>query len=127
MAEVTYAVKRTNPRFPFFADAEINLRDGKWLPAQLSELSSRGCYVDTLEPLPIGTEFHLWICDSVNVCELDGKVIYEHTGGGLGVIGMGVLFGQMSSEQHATIDAWLSELSGNRPKASQQISQAQTL
>lgn len=112
MSEPTYAVKRMNPRFQFSAEAEITLRDGTWLPAQLAEISSRGCYVDTLEPLPVGTEFELSISDGLNTCDLPGKVIYEHTGGGLGVIGMGVLFGRMGFEQHSAIDSWLLELAG---------------
>jgi len=107
MPEQAYAAKRRGPRFPFAAEAEITLRDGSWLPAQLCELSARGCYVDTLEAIPVGTEFRLSICDGLNTCELPGKVIYEHTGGGLGVIGMGVLFGEMQAEQHSTIDAWM--------------------
>lgn len=113
MGEPTYAVKRTNPRFQFCAEAEITLRDGTWLPAQLAEISARGCYVDTLEPLPLGTEFELSISDGMNTCELPGKVIYEHTGGGLGVVGMGVLFGSMGFEQHSAIDSWLLELAGH--------------
>ncbi|HEY6467256.1 MAG TPA: PilZ domain-containing protein [Candidatus Acidoferrales bacterium] len=112
MSEPTYAVKRMNPRFQFSAEAEITLRDGTWLPAQLAEISARGCYVDTLEPLPVGTEFELSISDGMNTCDLSGKVIYEHTGGGLGVIGMGVLFGNMGFEQHSAIDSWLLELAG---------------
>jgi PilZ domain-containing protein len=117
MAEATYAIKRNNPRYPFFADAEITLPDGTSLPAQLSELSARGCYVDTLEPVPIGTNFHLSIWEALNTCEVDGKVIYEHSGGGLGVIGMGVLFQEMPAEQHSKIDGWLTQLAGNREKA----------
>jgi hypothetical protein len=107
MPKQMYATKRMNPRFPFTAEAEITLRDGSWLPAQLCELSVRGCYVDTLEPLPVGTEFRLSICDGLNTCELPGKVIYEHAGGGLGITGMGVLFGEMQAQQHYTLDAWL--------------------
>jgi hypothetical protein len=118
MAEPSYAVKRMNPRFPFFADAEITLRNGKWLPAQLSEISSRGCYIDTLEPIPVGTDLDLCICDGVSTCELNGKVIYKHSGGGLGVVGMGVLFGEMGTEQHSTIDTWLRGLAENRAKIS---------
>jgi hypothetical protein len=112
MGELTYAVKRMNPRFQFCAEAEITLRDGTWLPAQLAEISSRGCYVDTLEAIPVGTEFELSISDGMNTCELPGKVIYEHTGGGLGVVGMGVLFGNLGFEQHSAIDSWLLELAG---------------
>ncbi len=76
MAEGHYAVERTNPRFSFFADAEVTLRDGTGVRAQLAELSSRGCYIDALEPIPIRTklekcsicilaaasEFSAWAC-----------------------------------------------------------------
>jgi hypothetical protein len=117
MAERNYAVKRTNPRFPFVAEAEITLQDGSWLPAQLCELSVRGCYVDTLEPIPVGTEFRLSIRDGANSCELPGKVLYEHNGGGFGVIGMGVLFGNMQPEQLSTIDSWMQiAASGGNPQ-----------
>ena len=112
MADGPYAVRRANPRFSFFADAEVTLRDGTGVRAQLAELSSRGCYIDTLEPIPIRTKLHLRICDGMSTCELPGKVIYMHSGGGFGIFGMGVLFGEMGPEQHSTIDAWLRRLAG---------------
>ncbi len=59
MAEVPFASKRANPRFSFFADAEITLKDGTSVPTQIAELSARGCYVGALVPIPIGTEFRL--------------------------------------------------------------------
>lgn len=118
MPKTTYPVKRTNPRFPFSAEAEIILQDGTWMPAQIAEISARGCYVDTLEPIPVGTEFDLSICDGTHTCELPGKVIYEHTGGGLGVIGMGVVFGNVGFDQHSAIDAWLLELAGHYSNSS---------
>jgi|SRR5579872_121996 len=114
MAETSYAVKRANPRFPFFADGEVTLHDGTCVLTQLSELSSRGCYMGTLEPIPTGTELRLCICDGSNTCELHGKVIYLHSGGGLGIFGMGVLFGEMSAEQQLAIDAWLHELASKQ-------------
>jgi hypothetical protein len=107
-----YVKKRMTPRFPFSADAEIILRDGKSLPAQVTELSARGCYLDTLEFVPLGEELQLSICDPTTACEVHGKVIYEHSGGGLGVVGMGVVFGEMDQQQHSTIDAWLRRASG---------------
>ena len=110
MAQASYAVKRTNPRFKFFADAKATLRDGTFVFGQLCELSSRGCYIDTLEPIPIGTQLLLRICDGMDSCELQGRVIYMHSGSGLGIFGMGVLFGEMAVDQHSTIDAWLRQL-----------------
>src|SRR6267143_290373 len=69
MAEAPYAVKRANPRFSFFADADVTLRDGTGVRAQLAELSSRGCYIDALEPIPIRTKLRLRICDGMSTCE----------------------------------------------------------
>ena len=114
MAENPYPTNRANPRFSFFADAEITLRDGNLVPAQLTELSARGCYVDTLEPIAIGTNLRLRICDGTNTCELHGKVIYMHSGGGLAMFGMGVVFGDMEEEQHSAIGAWVRELASKQ-------------
>ncbi len=116
MAEASYTVKRANPRFSFFADAEVTLRDGTGVRGQLAELSSRGCYIDTLEPIPIRTKLRLRICDGMSTCELNGKVLYMHSGGGFGIFGMGVLFEEMGPEQHSTIGAWLRKLAGRPGK-----------
>ena len=116
MAEATYAVRRTNPRFSFFADVEVTFRDGTSIPAQITELSSRGCYIETLKPILMGTELLLSICDGLNTNELHGKVIYVQSGGGLGLFGMGVQFGEMGAEQRSVIDTWLRELAGHRGK-----------
>lgn len=110
MADRSSWKKRANPRFSFFADAEANLSDGTVVPAQLAELSSRGCYIGSLIPIPVGTEFRLGISDGMRTCELQGKVIYLHSSNGLGLFGMGVLFGQVAAEQRSVIDAWLDEL-----------------
>jgi PilZ domain len=80
------------------------------VPAQLSELSARGCYVDALQPLAVGTEMRLSICYGANTCELEGKVIYKHSGAGMGLFGMGVVFRHVGIEQHRLIETWLSQL-----------------
>lgn len=112
MLETRYAVRRTNPRYSFFADAEVTLRDGTSVRGQLAELSSRGCYIDTLQPIPPRTKLNIRICDGVSTCELHGKVLYLHSGGGLGIFGMGVVFEGMRSEQQSAITAWLRSLAG---------------
>lgn len=106
--------RRVNPRYTFFADAEATLPDGTLVLGQLSELSSRGCYIDTLEPIPIGTQFHLRICDGLNSCELQGRTIYMHSGSGLGIFGIGVLFGELPVSPRSAIEVWLNELAGKR-------------
>jgi hypothetical protein len=112
----TYKAKRTSPRFSFFADAELSLRDGTGVRGQIAELSSRGCYIDTLEPIPVRTKLRLRICDGMTTCELHGKVLYMHSGGGFGIFGMGVLFEEMGPEQHSAIHAWLDKLAGRPGK-----------
>ncbi len=110
MVEDRYKVRRTNPRFSFFANAEVTLRDGTGVRAQLAELSSRGCYIDALEPIPLRTKLHLRICDGMRTCELQGRILYMHSGGGFGIFGMGVLFEEIEAEQQFAIDKWLREL-----------------
>jgi hypothetical protein len=118
MANGPYAVRRVNPRFSFFADAEVTLRNGTGVRAQVAELSSRGCYIDTLEPIPTRTQLRLRICDGMRTCELNGKVIYMHSGGGFGIFGMGVVFEDMAAEQQSTIDTWLRGRAGHFGKDS---------
>jgi hypothetical protein len=114
MAEASFAKRRANPRFSFLAEAEVTLDDGTSVLGQISELSSRGCYIDILQPVPIGTEFRLSISDGTSSSELTGKVIYVHSGGGLGIFGIGVLFAEMTVGQHSALDMWLRELAGKR-------------
>ena len=107
MTDEAFAQKRTGQRRSFLADADIILSDGTSIPAQLDELSLHGCYLDTLEPIAVGTAFHLRIVDGDTTCELQGQVIYAHSGSGLGIFGAGVAFTEMSARQCSAINAWL--------------------
>ena len=114
MAEAVYAVKRGNPRYSFFAEAEGILRDGSSLPAQVFELSSHGCYIDALQPLAVGLKFRLRISNGPRTCELPAKVIYLHVGYGFALYGMGIAFGEMSVEERTEIESWLRELAAKQ-------------
>jgi PilZ domain-containing protein len=107
MPEASFLIPRTAPRFSFVAEAEVVMGAGDEtrVVARISELSSGGCYVDTVNPFPEGTELRLCIRYGCSTCEFTGKIIYTHTG-----YGMGVVFGEMAAEQRATLDAWLGEL-----------------
>jgi PilZ domain len=113
MADNQHRMMRSNPRYPFFADAEVTLRDGSSVVAQLEQLSARGCYIDALEPIPIRTKMRLRISDGMSSCELQGQIIYMHSGGGLGIWGMGVRFEDLNPEQHSTLESWLRSLAKN--------------
>ena len=102
MTETTYTVRRTTPRFTFIAEAEVV---GVGDRSRVSELSARGCYVDTINPLPKGTDTRLCIRYGCSTCEFPVKVIYTHAG-----FGMGVIFGELNAEQSATLGVWLDEL-----------------
>ena len=116
MGETSFAIRRANPRFAFFAEAEAALSDGTLVPAQVSELSSRGCYIDTLEPIPIGTQLRLRISDGMSSCEVPGKVIYMHSGYGMGIFGLGVVFGNIAAEQLSAVNKWLRDLALKKTK-----------
>ena len=106
MPEPVYSIPRINPRFAFIAEAEVaELGEGTRIVARVSELSVRGCYVDTVNPFPEGTELRLRIRFGCSSCELPGEVIYTHSG-----YGMGVRFGPPAAEHRATLEAWLDEL-----------------
>lgn len=102
MSDTPYAVARTTPRFTFIAEAEIV---GMLDYSRVSELSARGCYIDSINPLPKGTDVRLRIRYGCSTCEFSGSVIYTHAG-----FGMGVMFGELTSEQRSTLDVWLDEL-----------------
>jgi hypothetical protein len=110
MAEPKFAVKRANPRFLFSAEAEAILRDGRPIAAQVFELSLRGCYIDTIEPIPVGTKLDLHISNGASILELPARVIYADSGSGMGVFGMGLVFENVLAEQNVAIEARLSEL-----------------
>lgn len=114
MKEAPLAKKRANPRFDFFADAEMTLSNGTSVLGQLSELSAKGCCITTLRSIPILAEVRLRLSDGVSSCEVSGKVIYVNVGGGLGIFGIGVVFGEMSVGGHSTIDKWLRDLARRR-------------
>ena len=108
MGEPGFLLSRSTPRFSFIAEAEVTSQsDGTRLVARVAELSSRGCYIDTINPFPIGTQLRFRIRYACSVCELPGKIIYNHSG-----FGMGVLFGDVPGPQRAVLDAWLGELAG---------------
>jgi hypothetical protein len=102
MSDIPFTVARTTPRFAFIAEAEVmGMRDR----ARVSELSARGCYIDSINPLAKGTDVRIRIRYGCSNCEFSGTVIYTHAG-----FGMGVAFGELTSEQRSTLEVWLDEL-----------------
>ncbi len=107
MAEGLYPKSREVPRFALMAEADVREVGGgsNRLHMRISEISAHGCYVDTLNPLPLSTIVQLYIDHNGVKCTLPGKVIYIHSG-----FGMGVMFGEMPADQRAILDGWLAQL-----------------
>jgi len=106
MTQDSFRVKRTVPRYPFIAEVQVDeLNHGSAVAARISDLSVRGCYVNTLNPFSVGTDVRLLIRHGDQACELHGKIIYVHPG-----YGMGILFGSASSPQLEILKEWLAEL-----------------
>ena len=101
-----FAEKREVPRFSFIAAVTIvepttNMR----IDGRISEISRKGCYVDVLNTLPVGTHIELTVTRDQGVFFTPGRIIYVQEG-----IGMGVAFAGMPENQLKTLDSWLAEL-----------------
>jgi PilZ domain-containing protein len=102
-SSTTYATQRTVPRYTFVAVAEVtDTASQKCVVGKLAELSRKGCFVDTLSPLPLGTVLKLVISRDQGTFATNGKVIYVRDG-----LGMGVAFVDPSAEKLKVLDSWL--------------------
>jgi hypothetical protein len=105
-ADSSYRERRTVPRYTFIAAAEfVEPASGVRMAGRISEISRKGCYVDLLNTLPVGTAIQLRISRDQGALACTGRIIYVQGG-----MGMGVAFEQMPSEQLQILDSWLAEL-----------------
>jgi len=101
-----YSERRTVPRFTLIAAAEIlEPASGVRMAGRISEISRKGCYVDLLNTLPMGTPVQLRISRDQGAFACAGKIIYVQDG-----MGMGVAFDDLPANQLRTLDSWLAEL-----------------
>jgi hypothetical protein len=103
-----FAEKRKFPRFPFIADAEIveSSADARFV-VRISEIGRQGCYVDILNPVPVG--FNIWvkIFKHGGTFESQGRVVYTHP-----TMGMGIVFTEMRPDQQKVLEDWILGLGG---------------
>jgi hypothetical protein len=97
-------------RYSFEAGAEIfELLTGVCWNARTSELSTVGCYLETYNPLPVGTEVQLELTYQEEIFSTLGIVAHSKSS-----MGMEILFKATSSEQEGILQKWLEQLSGIR-------------
>jgi hypothetical protein len=98
--------RRCAVRLPFIAPVEMEeMQTGSRIRARTSDLSPQGCYVDTLNPLAVGSAVRLQIHRAGLVLDVLANVTSQHVGSG-----MGVAFREIAEAQKAVLESWLGEL-----------------
>lgn len=98
--------RRCATRSAFVSPVEmVEMRTGSRIHARTSDLSQQGCYVDTLNPLPVGAAVRLQIHRGDATLDVLANVSSRHAGSG-----MGLVFGEITEAQRAILEGWLNEL-----------------
>jgi hypothetical protein len=102
-----YREKRAVPRYMFIATVDlVEPISDVHISGRISEISRKGCYVDILNTLPVGTQINLRVTRDQGAFATPGRIIYVQEG-----MGMGVAFLEMSADQLVVLDSWLAEIS----------------
>lgn len=101
--------RRRTLRFPFSASVELTeVQSGAKMSGRTSDLGLGGCYIDTLNPFPAGTEVKIRILKGSEAFEAQARVTFAQSG-----MGMGVAFVSAQPNQVRTFQAWIQEISGS--------------
>src|SRR3989442_8940030 len=107
--------RRSLARHPLIVAAEtLELQSGTVIKARASDLSREGCYLDTINPFPVGTVVKLRLTKQKESFEVQAKAVYSQVG-----MGMGLVFTAAEPEQLWILEKWLAELSGELPPESE--------
>jgi len=97
--------RRKNARHPFAAEASIGEPGSRPnLQAHTGDLSAGGCYIDTMNPMPAGSEIQVALSKNGKAFRARARVVYSHDS-----MGMGLLFQQTDLSQRAILHEWLAE------------------
>jgi hypothetical protein len=95
--------RRSGARSHFVASTEIiDVHTGERSRVRTADLSSRGCYIDTLNPLPLAATVRLQVEKENETIEFRAKVVSSHLGSGMGLVFEGV-----TDEQRSMLAKWL--------------------
>jgi hypothetical protein len=102
----SFRERRSVPRFSLIATADIvEPASGVHISGRISEISRKGCYLDVLNTLPVGTRLRLTISRDQGTFSTEAKIIYVQDG-----MGMGILFLDIPADQLQILDKWLNDL-----------------
>ena len=97
--------RRRSPRYTFIASAElIEERSDVRIATRVSELSLHGCYLDMMNPFPVGTMVLVKISAGEGFFESKAKIIYSQPN-----MGAGVVFLEVGAEYLPSLERWLDE------------------
>lgn len=100
------AERRNHPRYPCTAAAEIvDPVSGARINGRTSDICRGGCYVDAINPFPVGTAVKIRLTKDNQSFVAQGKVAYAAPG-----LGMGLMFISADPEQLWTLQRWITEL-----------------
>jgi len=92
--------RRRAPRYQFIADAEVvEVESGTKLKAKTGDLSIGGCFLDTLNPSPEGTEIRVTIWRGNTTFAAVGRVVFVFPN-----LGMGVTFTSLTPSHVAILE-----------------------
>lgn len=96
------AERREARRYAFICSAELIDLDGSTrISARTTDISERGCYIDTLNPFPVGTRVRLQLTKNDQRVEFRAKVTSCHMGSG-----MGLIFERLTPAQKKAVVSW---------------------
>ncbi len=97
--------RRRAPRYTFIASAELlEPTTETRIATRVSELSKHGCYLDMLNPFPVGTVTLVKISEGDALFESKAQVVYAHAN-----LGAGVLFLETEPKYVKVLQYWISE------------------
>ncbi len=100
--------RRGHLRFPFTAAVEaIEPKSGTRIYGRSTDLGMGGCYVDSLNPLAVGTVVKVRITKNDECFQAKAMVTFSQVG-----MGMGLSFIAPEQQQSKLFQRWLAELSG---------------
>src|SRR5882762_10525421 len=105
VAPTTGADRRIHPRYEFTAAVEVLAADsGARIETRVRDLSQQGCYVDTIDALPLGTVTDVRIKKGGQRFEARARVVYSRA-----TKGMGLVFTAIERERLHILETWLAE------------------
>lgn len=98
--------KRASPRVMSVVDVDCHTADDADMPiaARISDLSTTGAFLDSMNPLPPGTKLALRFKAGPREVQVSGEVVHM-----MPQFGMGVRFLDLSGEDRAAIEALIRE------------------